>query len=86
MKARQITPSPELAWESCYNGEFECARLEVPMDWQSPEKSRRVVLGVIKLAAISRESTVPPLFMNPGASFTTSLSLSLSLSTPCWPP
>lgn len=36
------------------------------MDWQSPEKSRKVILGVIKLAAKSEENPVPPLFMNPG--------------------
>lgn len=36
------------------------------MDWQSPEKSRKVILGVIKFAAKSEENPVPPLFMNPG--------------------
>ena len=40
------------------------------MDWQNPSKDKRVVLGVIKLAAKSKPQggSVPPLFVNPGVS------------------
>lgn len=36
------------------------------MDWQNPMDMKRVVLGVIKLAAITKDNPVPPLFINPG--------------------
>ncbi|KAI9905004.1 hypothetical protein N3K66_001533 [Trichothecium roseum] len=61
-----IKPSTELRWESCYDNKFECARLDVPMDWQSPTEEQRVVLGVIKLPAKIKGSNLPPVFVNPG--------------------
>ncbi|CAI6092075.1 unnamed protein product [Clonostachys chloroleuca] len=36
------------------------------MDWQNPMDTKRVVLGVIKLAAKTEDNPVPPLFINPG--------------------
>ncbi|KAM0241227.1 hypothetical protein ACHAPO_002032 [Fusarium lateritium] len=60
-----IKPRRDLHWESCYD-KFECARLDVPMDWLKPSDSKRVVLGVIKLPAKSKNNTVSPLFVNPG--------------------
>jgi hypothetical protein len=60
-----IKPRRDLRWESCYE-KFECARLDVPMDWLKPSDSKRVVLGVIKLPAKSKNNTVSPLFVNPG--------------------
>ena len=40
--------------------------LQVPMDWQNPSETERVVLGVIKLPAKTKGYSVPPLFINPG--------------------
>ncbi|KAJ4141486.1 hypothetical protein NW768_000699 [Fusarium equiseti] len=60
-----IKPSRELHWESCYD-KFECARLDVPMDWLKPSDHKRVVLGVIKLPAKNKSNPVSPLFVNPG--------------------
>ncbi|KAF5027239.1 hypothetical protein F66182_655 [Fusarium sp. NRRL 66182] len=60
-----VKPSRELQWEPCYDN-FECARLDVPMDWLEPSDDKRVVLGVIKLAAKTKDNPVPPLFINPG--------------------
>ncbi|KAF4470926.1 alpha beta hydrolase fold family [Fusarium albosuccineum] len=61
-----IQPSKDLNWESCYDKQFECARLDVPMDWNDPSDDKRVVLGVIKFAAKSKDKPVSPLFINPG--------------------
>ncbi|WZH44368.1 Ribosome biogenesis protein RLP24 [Fusarium acuminatum] len=38
----------------------------VPMDWLEPSDDKRVVLGLIKLPAKSKNNTVSPLFVNPG--------------------
>ncbi|KAI5465550.1 Alpha/Beta hydrolase protein [Mariannaea sp. PMI_226] len=61
-----VTPSADLAWEKCYNGKFDCARLEVPMDWLEPTSHKRVQLGVIRLAAKSKSKDLSPVFVNPG--------------------
>ncbi|KAF4973244.1 hypothetical protein FSARC_399 [Fusarium sarcochroum] len=60
-----VKPSRELRWEPCYET-FECARLDVPMDWLEPSDDKRVVLGIIKLPAKSKDNPVSPLFVNPG--------------------
>ncbi|CAM1505419.1 Fc.00g110560.m01.CDS01 [Cosmosporella sp. VM-42] len=62
----EVEPSRKLRWEKCYDDEFECARLDVPMDWVDPTEEERVVLGVIKLAAKDRSSNLSPVFVNPG--------------------
>jgi len=62
----EATPSRDLVWTKCYGDKFECARLDVPMDWQNPSETERVVLGVIKLPAKTKGYSVPPLFINPG--------------------
>ncbi|KAK3395338.1 TAP-like protein-domain-containing protein [Sordaria brevicollis] len=71
-----ITPSPPpIQWQPCYDNEFDCARLDLPMDWQQAEATndsasgRRVILAIIRLRA-----TVPsnnsdyrgPIIFNPG--------------------
>ncbi|KAH6843374.1 TAP-like protein-domain-containing protein [Chaetomium sp. MPI-CAGE-AT-0009] len=67
-----ITPTPELQYHPCYNDTFQCARLQVPLDWSRPETAQsgpHVALGIITLPA-----TVPvtdpayggPLLINPG--------------------
>ncbi|KPM37763.1 hypothetical protein AK830_g8793 [Neonectria ditissima] len=61
-----IKPANDLVWEKCYESKFECARLDVPMDWLDPTKEQRVVLGVVKLAAKSKGKQFSPVFVNPG--------------------
>ncbi|KAF4121185.1 TAP-like protein [Geosmithia morbida] len=87
-----VRPSRDLEWQSCYDGMFQSFRsrsrysflyrsddftmIQVPMDWRKPSEDKRVVLGVIKLPAKSKNSTVPPLLINP-----------VGISTPradCW--
>nr|OQO23566.1 hypothetical protein B0A51_09204 [Rachicladosporium sp. CCFEE 5018] len=50
-----IKPSTSFAWHDCF-GDFKCARLQVPMDWQghSDEANKTVELAVVKV-----EATVP---------------------------
>ncbi|KAK0670995.1 Alpha/Beta hydrolase protein [Cercophora samala] len=66
-----ITPSRTLTWYQCYSPDHDCARLDVPMDWQPPSDSARVVLAVIRLRAstsTARNKTDyrGPVFFNPG--------------------
>ncbi|CVL07933.1 uncharacterized protein FPRN_04882 [Fusarium proliferatum] len=60
-----VKPSRKLHWEPCYE-KLECARLDVPMDWLAPSDDKRVVLGIIKLPAKTKNNPVSPLFVNPG--------------------
>ncbi|UPK89475.1 hypothetical protein LCI18_000410 [Fusarium solani-melongenae] len=60
-----LEPSRDLKWETCYT-KFECARLDVPMNWLDPSDKKRVVVGVIKLPAKSKDNPVSPVFVNPG--------------------
>ncbi|KAH6897261.1 TAP-like protein-domain-containing protein [Thelonectria olida] len=61
-----VTPSRDLAWEKCYDGKFDCARLDVPMDWLEPAGNKTVRLGVLRLAAKSSDKKLSPVFVNPG--------------------
>ncbi|KAK0630266.1 TAP-like protein-domain-containing protein [Bombardia bombarda] len=76
-KWTDITPSRSLKWTSCYEGSYDCARLDVPMDWQdpSPDEGKRVVLAIIRLRAktktglgknASDSNYRGPVFFNPG--------------------
>ncbi|KAI1869038.1 uncharacterized protein JN550_006025 [Neoarthrinium moseri] len=60
-----LEPSKELVWERCYGGQFDCARLDVPLDWLEPSEEARVVLAVIRAPAKSREDYRGP---GPGGS------------------
>lgn len=61
-----IAPSKTLEWQSCFDGEYECARLEVPMDWLEPEDSQYVVLAIARLPAKETDDYKGPVFFNPG--------------------
>ncbi|KAL1864612.1 hypothetical protein Daus18300_007629 [Diaporthe australafricana] len=62
-----ITPSKTLTWHSCFDGEYDCARLEVPMDWLGPEdRQQHVVLAIARLRATETKDYKGPLFFNPG--------------------
>ncbi|KAG0645908.1 hydrolase [Hyphodiscus hymeniophilus] len=60
-----INPSRDLEWHDCY-AEFQCARLDVPLDWLEPSDNERVVLAIVKLPARHLENYMGPLFTNPG--------------------
>lgn len=64
----KITPSKSLKWHNCYE-QHECARLEVPMDWESPLDGRTVALAVARLPAQVPRSDSRfggSIFLNPG--------------------
>ncbi|WYZ35252.1 hypothetical protein EsH8_I_001528 [Colletotrichum jinshuiense] len=62
-----IKPSRTLKWHSCFeDGEFDCARLDVPMDWQQPTDDRRVVLAIARIRATDKSDYRGPVIFNPG--------------------
>lgn len=75
----QVTPLEHFEWQPCY-GDFKCARLQVPMDWQgtTSEINKTVEIAVIKV-----EATVPvtdptyggAVIFNPGTSVLSSCDL-----------
>lgn len=71
-----ITPSPPpIQWQPCYDDELDCARLDLPMDWQQAEATngsasvRRVILAIVRLRAAVPSNSPDyrgPVIFNPG--------------------
>jgi pimeloyl-ACP methyl ester carboxylesterase len=65
----QIKPSEELEYHACYDG-FECARLELPMNYHAPvESNNKVALAVIRKPAkvpVSDPHYGGAILINPG--------------------
>ncbi|OLN88180.1 putative hydrolase Mb2248c-like protein 1 [Colletotrichum chlorophyti] len=62
-----IKPSRTLEWHSCFeDGEYDCARLDVPMDWQKPTDDRRVILAISRIRATDESDYRGPVIFNPG--------------------
>ncbi|OBR14913.1 Alpha beta hydrolase fold family [Colletotrichum higginsianum IMI 349063] len=62
-----IKPSRALKWHSCFeDGGYDCARLDVPMDWQQPRDDRRVVLAIVRIRATDASDYRGPVIFNPG--------------------
>ena len=62
----QIPSTRNITWHSCYSGKYDCARLDVPMDWLDPSDDLRVVLAVVRLRATDQANYRGPIFFNPG--------------------
>ncbi|KAH6873686.1 TAP-like protein-domain-containing protein [Coprinopsis sp. MPI-PUGE-AT-0042] len=62
-----ITPSKELIWHECYE-KFQCARLEVPLDYADPEGRKAAIALTRKPALISPKLPFykGPVLFNPG--------------------
>lgn len=63
-----ITPSRDLKYHSCYDG-FQCARLEVPLDWVNGTDGRTAVIAIAKLPAVVSDddpSFGGSILVNPG--------------------
>ncbi|KAH6695041.1 TAP-like protein-domain-containing protein [Plectosphaerella plurivora] len=67
-----IEPSRTLEWHKCFDcngqceGQLDCARLDVPMDWQNPSDDLRVVLAITRMPAVNRTNYLGPVILNPG--------------------
>ncbi|KAK3355540.1 TAP-like protein-domain-containing protein [Neurospora tetraspora] len=71
-----ITPSPPpIQWQPCYDDELDCARLDLPMDWQQADATngsasvRRVILAIVRLRAAVPSNSPDyrgPVIFNPG--------------------
>ncbi|KAM0274890.1 hypothetical protein ACHAQH_007779 [Verticillium albo-atrum] len=63
----EIEPSRTLEWHDCFeDGQHDCARLDVPMDWQDPEGGGRVVLAIARIRATDQRDYRGPVIFNPG--------------------
>ncbi|KAJ6455028.1 TAP-like protein-domain-containing protein [Mycena sanguinolenta] len=63
----QITPTDNLLWTPC-NGNFECARLNVPLDYKNPNTSSAAI-ALVRLPAdvpTSSSDYRGPILFNPG--------------------
>lgn len=65
-KWSEIPPSTTLQWRRCYEDQYECARLDLPMNWQDPGSAGRVVIAVVRLPAKNLADYKGPVFFNPG--------------------
>lgn len=63
-----ITPTTDIEYHDCYKG-FQCARIELPLDWKNAADNRTISLAIIKLPATVHDddpSFGGPIFSNPG--------------------
>ncbi|KAL6874870.1 TAP-like domain-containing protein [Trichoderma novae-zelandiae] len=64
-----LVPSRQLEYRDCYGGGFQCARLLLPLDWQSAGDNRTVAVAVVRLPAAVPASDPAfggSVFVNPG--------------------
>lgn len=54
----------QVAWSKCY-GNFQCATVTVPLDYQHPE-ARTITLAVVRLLAKDQKRRLGSLLVNPG--------------------
>ncbi|KAH8663412.1 TAP-like protein-domain-containing protein [Tricladium varicosporioides] len=61
----QLEPAKELIWHPCYD-EYDCARLDVPLDWLEPSEEHRASIAVIRYNATDKTDYKGSVFINPG--------------------
>ncbi|KAI2463887.1 alpha/beta-hydrolase [Annulohypoxylon bovei var. microspora] len=67
-KWSDIEPCRTLRWHRCYDDTYDCARLDVPMDWLDPsdDPSGRVILAITRLRATELDGYQGNIIFNPG--------------------
>lgn len=58
-------PVPELTWRKCWGGEFQCARADVPLDYDDPT-GPTTTISLLKAPARKPDRKIGSLFVNPG--------------------
>ncbi|PHH68662.1 hypothetical protein CDD82_370 [Ophiocordyceps australis] len=64
-----ITPARDLEYHDCYNSQFKCARLLLPINWLDANDTRTTAIAIIKVPATVPESDASfggAVFTNPG--------------------
>ncbi|KAL0579553.1 hypothetical protein V5O48_002482 [Marasmius crinis-equi] len=63
-----LQPSKDLQWVPCYTGKFQCARLQVPLNYHDPEADSAAIALVRLPANVSSDSPDyrGPVLFNPG--------------------
>ncbi|KAH8151117.1 uncharacterized protein LAJ45_04819 [Morchella importuna] len=67
-KWEDVTPTSHLEYHPCWDG-FECARLEVPLDWENPDNGLKAAVAIVKVPAKVDERSEEwggPVLINPG--------------------
>ncbi|KFY02207.1 hypothetical protein O988_02320 [Pseudogymnoascus sp. VKM F-3808] len=60
-----IPPSRNITWRKCFS-DFDCAKLDVPLDWLDPSDDARAIIAIIRLRATDLDDYRGPAFFNPG--------------------
>ncbi|KFZ02270.1 hypothetical protein V500_00266 [Pseudogymnoascus sp. VKM F-4518 (FW-2643)] len=60
-----IAPSRNITWCKCFD-DFDCAKLDVPLDWLDPSDDARAIIAIIRLRATDLDDYRGPVFFNPG--------------------
>ncbi|KAK7022954.1 hypothetical protein VNI00_016844 [Paramarasmius palmivorus] len=63
-----IDPQKELAWVKCYDGTFECGRLQVPLNYSDPDGQSAAIALIRIKSNVSADSAdyLGPILFNPG--------------------
>ncbi|KAJ6558045.1 TAP-like protein-domain-containing protein [Mycena capillaripes] len=63
-----VAPSDTLEWSACYYGRYQCARLNVPLNYSEPHGKQAAIAMVRYTAAVPADSPLyrGPVLINPG--------------------
>ncbi|KAI3598077.1 alpha beta hydrolase fold family [Moniliophthora roreri] len=78
-----ITPTKNLTWVPCYDGDLECGRFQVPLNYSDPEGQSAAIALVRMKANVSVDSTdyLGPILLNPGGPGGSGVDLILTFGT-----
>lgn len=62
----EIEPSRTLDWHKCFDKQYDCARLDVPLNWLEPSDAQRAIIAVIRLRATDTADYRGAMIFNPG--------------------